>query len=91
MDEDKHESADDALEETRPDDMFHPDTDEEKLDEDFDSPASPASTGGIAPDDPVTDDGLDDDEVYSEGLAEAADRRNVEEDSDDVPAIPLDT
>ncbi len=91
-DEDRHESEDDALEGTRPDDMYHPRTDEEKLPEDYDPPAAPAasSNNDSLQNSPLTDDNLDADEVYSEGLAEATDLDEVEEDSDDAPAHPLD-
>ena len=90
--DDEHESADDALEETRPGGMFHPDTDEVTLPEDYNPPAAAAD----ADDDddlstsPLTDDRLDEDEIYSEGLAAAADINDIEEDSDDSPARPLD-
>lgn len=88
-DDNVHESEDDALEDTRADDYFDPDTDEEKLDEDNNPPGAPASISGVAPDDPALDDGLDEDEVYSEGIAAAADRDDFEEDSDDQPPQPL--
>lgn len=95
MDEDEgdeHESADDALEETRAGGMFHPDTDEETLAGDYAPPS--ASTNTDSDDSlstsPLTDDELDEDEVYSEGLAAAADLDDIEEDSDNQPARPLD-
>lgn len=91
-DEDRHESEDDALEESRTggSGMFHPDTDEEILPEDGDPPAAAAHGDHTSanPQDPQTDDRLDEDEVYSEGLA-AAEDKDTEEDSDDQPPQPL--
>lgn len=90
--DDVHESEDDALEESRTggSSMFHPATDEEKLAEDGDTPAAPAQGDhtNANPQDPQTDDKLDEDEVYSEGLAAAEDKN--EEDSDAAPPKPLD-
>jgi hypothetical protein len=88
-DDDVHESEDDALEETRPDDMFHPDSDEEKLADDFAAPAAPLSSDDNLQTSPLTDDNPDEDEVYSEGLAAATGLDDAEEDSDDAPAEPL--
>ncbi len=94
MDEDDvHESEDDALEESRlgGPSMFHPDTDEEKLEGDYDPPAAPApGASSAAIDVPATDDGADDDEVYGEGYSAATDADDLEEDSDDAPLKPLD-
>ena len=73
MDDDNNtqQSADDALEPK--DDIFNPARDEEKLAEDNDPPATPAddihSAAPIA--DPATDDGVDSDELYQEGVAGA--------------------
>lgn len=90
-DDDVHQSEDDALEETRPDDMFHPAHDEDKLPEDNDPPAAPprSSQTSTNPQEPASDDNLDVDEVYSEGLAAAEDKDKVEEDSDNIPPKPL--
>jgi len=91
-DDENHESEDDALEDARAGNTFHPDTDEEKLAEDNDPPFSPpsGSDAGIPPDDPETDDRLDEDEVYDGGLDEATNRDDIQEDSDDAPPKPLD-
>jgi len=88
---DIRESEDDALEDTRPDDMFHPLHDEDKLPEDNDSPAAPAQNTHTSanPQDPQSDDNLDADEIYSEGLAAAEDKDKIEEDSDNTPPKPL--
>jgi len=63
--------ADDRLEPE--DDIFDPVHDEEKLAEDNDTPATPAddihSTAPI--DEPSTDDQLDSDELYQEGVSGA--------------------
>jgi hypothetical protein len=90
-DNDEHETEDDALEDTRPDDFFDPVNDEEKLDGDYDPPAAPTVSNKhhIPPTHPITDDDIDTDELYSEGLGEAADIDDREEDSDDAPAQPF--
>ena len=90
-DEDIRESEDDALEDTRPHDTFHPDRDEEQLPNDDKPPAAPDPTNRhhIPPSHPVTDTDIDRDELYGEGLGEATDVDNREEDSDDEPAKPL--
>jgi hypothetical protein len=71
MDNDYRQSADDALEPEN--DIFDPIRDEEKLAEDGDPPAAPANdTHSTAPiDEPATDDGMDSDELYQEGVAGA--------------------
>lgn len=96
-DDDEHESEDDVLEESRlgGSSMFHPETDEEKLEGDYDPPAAPAPGASGAPlDDPATDDGVDADEeygeAYGEGFSAATDADDLEEDSDDAPPKPLD-
>ncbi|HSW80409.1 MAG TPA: hypothetical protein VLG47_06540 [Candidatus Saccharimonadales bacterium] len=95
-DEDEHESEDDVLEESRigGSSMFHPNTDEEKLEGDYDSPAAPAPGASSSQlDEPATDDGVEEDEsygeAYNEGYSTAATSDNLEEDSDDAPARPL--
>jgi hypothetical protein len=88
-DDSTQQSADDALE--SPDDIFNPNLDEEKLDEDYDSPAAPASDIPLAQpiDDPSTDDGIDSDELYQEGYGGATNTDEVGFDSDEDPAFPL--
>ena len=56
-----------------PDDIFDPIHDEDKLPEDGASPASPADDiNSAAPiDEPSTDDGMDSDELYQEGVSGA--------------------
>lgn len=86
-DNDNKPTPDDALE---PADtgMFHPDSDEEKLEQDFDPPAAPPSdvTGKpIPPDDPDTDSKLDSQEEYDEGRADAARDNREEENPGDRP------
>jgi|SRR6185437_7844445 len=86
------ESEDDALEEdTRPDDIFSPDLDEEKLDEDNDPPAAPPNPKADArlQTHPITDDNIDRDELYNEGLSESTGLRDTLQDSDDAPFEPL--
>ena len=71
--------ADDGLEPEN--DIFDPLHDEEKLEEDNDTPAAPAddihSTAPI--DDPSTDDQLDSDELYQEGVSGATNADDEEE------------
>lgn len=73
-----HGSADDALEPAGQ--LFHPATDEEKLEEDNGTPAAPPKRDKhqIPPDHPITDTGIDEDELYSEGLGEATDVDEME-------------
>lgn len=84
-DDDYRQSADDALEPK--DDIFDPVRDEEKLAEDGASPAAPAddthSTASI--DDPSTDDGVDSDELYQEGIGGATNADDEEIDPDEEP------
>lgn len=86
------ESEDDALEEdTRPDDIFNPDLDEEKLAEDNDPPAAspnPKADARVQAH-PVTDDNIDRDELYNEGLSESVGLHDMLLDSDDAPFEPL--
>lgn len=67
-DDDTKQSEDDSLEPQS--DIFDPIHDEDKLDEDGDSPATPANDiRSKAPiDEPATDDGMDSDELYQEGV-----------------------
>jgi hypothetical protein len=93
MDDDNvRQSEDDALEEDiRPDDMFKPDIDEEKLPEDNDPPATPAYSklDEALFTHPLTDDPPDRDEVYNGGLRDATSLGDTIEDSDNAPARPL--
>jgi hypothetical protein len=84
-DNDMQQSADDALEPK--DDIFNPELDEDKLDEDYDSPAAPAQDiRSSAPlDDPSTDDELDSDELYQEGISGATNADDEEIDPDEEP------
>ena len=81
-----HQTPDDALEPA--DDIYRPDRDEEKLEGDYDTPAAPPSdvTGkSMPPDDPATDTGLDQHEVYDEGIADSAHDNREEENPSDHP------
>lgn len=55
--------------------------DEDKLDQDYDTPFSPAGgqTGHIPIDHPSTDTGLDEHELYDEGLPGAAEAEEEDE------------
>jgi hypothetical protein len=92
MDNDNRQSADDALEPQ--DDIFSPTLDEDKLSEDNDSPAAPADDiHSHAPiDDPASDDGVDSDELYQEGLGGAtnADDEEISPDEEPEPLEPED-
>jgi len=92
MDDDDQQSADDALEPEN--DIFDPNLDEEKLPEDNDSPAAPADDiRSTAPlDDPATDDGVDSDELYQEGIGGAtnADDESIGPDEEPKPLEPED-
>lgn len=92
MDDDYRRSADDALEPE--DDIFDPTRDEEKLAEDGRPPAAPADdVHSTAPlDDPATDDGVDSDELYQEGIGGAtnADDEEIEPDEEPQPLEPED-
>jgi hypothetical protein len=76
-DEDEHQSPDDALEPA--DDMFHPASDEEVLDEDNAPPAAPPDLPNKFPiDDPRYDSDLEPTNVYLAGLDDAADDDDFE-------------
>lgn len=82
--QDQNRTADNALEPK--DDIFNPQRDEPKLPGDYNSPAAPPNDVHSRPipiDDPSTDDHLDENEVYDEGVANAA-QDNTPEDSDDA-------
>lgn len=68
-------SPDDALE--PPDDIFNPELNQERLEEDNDPPAAPAkphlATPKLPPNHPATDTGIDSQELYDEGLTSATD------------------
>jgi len=83
-DNDYRQSADDALEPE--DDIFDPIRDESRLAEDGDPPAAPADDIHYsAPiDEPSTDDGIDSDELYQEGVAGASNTDDEEIDPDEV-------
>lgn len=91
-DDETRESADDALEPR--DEIFDPERDEEMLAEDNDPPAAPAddihSAGPI--DEPSTDDQMDSDELYQEGVAGAtnADDEAIGPDEAPKPLEPED-
>jgi hypothetical protein len=91
-DNDYRQSADDALEPKN--DIFDPKRDEEKLAEDGDTPAAPADDiHSAAPvDDPATDDGIDPDELYQEGVSGAtnADDAKIGPDKEPKPLEPED-
>ena len=87
------QSEDDVLEEdTRPGDIFNPDLDEYKLDEDYDTPAAPPPSryDDALKTHPITDDPFDRDELYNEGIGEATGLSDTIFDSDETPAKPLD-
>jgi hypothetical protein len=87
MDEDRdtQQSEDDALEQQR--DMFVPSLDEDILPEDNDPPGAPADDiHTIVPiDDPATDDGIDSDELYQEGISGATGADDVKVEVDENP------
>lgn len=88
-DDTTHQSEDDALEPK--DDIFNPTVDEEQLEEDNDSPAAPAGdVPGIsmAPDHPDTDTDVDTDDAYNNGVSQAADPNQPED--NDTETFPLD-
>lgn len=90
-DDDYRQSADDALEPQ--DDLFNPRRDEKKLPEDYDTPTAPATDIYAAEpvDSPETDDGIDSDELYQEGIVGATntDDEAIDSDDEDEPK-PLD-
>lgn len=87
--DDPKQSDDDGLE--PPNDIFDPIHDEDKLEEDGDSPASPAKDihSGAPVDDPATDDGVDSDELYQEGVSGAtnADYEEIEPEDEHAKRI----
>jgi len=88
--DDYRQSADDALE--PPDDIFDATRDESKLAEDGRPPFAPADdTNSTAPlDSPATDDGIDSDELYQEGIGGATNADDEEIDPDEEPQpLPL--
>jgi hypothetical protein len=74
--------SDDRLEPE--DDIFNPVRDEDKLAEDNDTPAAPADDihSTVPIDDPATDDQLDSDELYQEGVSGATNADDEEIDLD---------
>jgi hypothetical protein len=76
---DERESEDDALEDSRYGNTFHPEEDEDKLPEDNATPAAPADdVRSSAPlDDPSSDDGEDRDERYQYGDKVASDESDL--------------
>lgn len=91
-DDTNKQSEDEALEaDTRPDDIFNPDTDEEKLPEDNDPPAAAPKTpyDDAVRTHPVTDDPPDRDEIYNGGLGEATGLSDTMIDSGGDRAKPL--
>jgi len=90
MDDDYRQSADDALEPQ--DDIYNPKLDQQKLSNDYGSPAAPADDVRTdAPvDDPSTDDQLDSDELYQEGISGATNADDEEINPHEEPR-PLDT
>jgi hypothetical protein len=90
MDDDYRRSADDELEPQ--DDIYSPQRDQQKLPNDFGSPAEPADDvhSNVPIDDPSTDDQLDSDELYQEGISGAT-NADDEEIGPDEEAQPLDT
>lgn len=92
-DDTTRQTEDDVLEEdTRPDDIFNPDLDEETLPEDYGPPAAPAASkyDAVLRTHPITDDTVDRDELYNEGLGEATSYSVMLDDSDDMPPELLD-
>ena len=83
--DDYRQSADDALE--PPDDIFDVTRDESKLAEDGRPPAAPADDipAGAPIDSPATDDGIDSDELYQEGLGGATNATDEEINPDEEP------
>lgn len=83
---DEHPSPDDALE--PPDDIFNPTLDEERLEEDYDPPATPANphinTPHLPPDHPAGDGNIDFQELYDEGVTSATDYDAQEEGTESI-------
>lgn len=91
-DDDARQSEDEVLEEdTRPDDIYNPVLDEETLADDYDPPATaaPSKYDRTLRTHPISDDSIDRDELYNEGLGEATSYRGSLEDSDNSPPGPL--
>jgi hypothetical protein len=90
MDDDYRQSADDALEPQ--DDIYKPKLDQQKLPNDYEPPTAPADDvhTGVPIDDPSTDDQLDSDELYQEGVSGATNADDEEVDPKEEPR-PLDT
>lgn len=90
MNNDDQQSTDDALE-PKDTGLFDPSRDEEKVESDGDTPASPASDvpNHMNPTDPQTDSDLDAQELYDEGLDGATGANETEEKSHDGPR-PMD-
>jgi hypothetical protein len=88
-DDDYRVSADDALEPQN--EIFDPARDAGQLPEDHDTPAAPADdTNSTSPlDDPASDDGVDSDELYQEGISGATNADDQEINPDEEPK-PLD-
>ncbi len=88
--DDYRQSADDALEPE--DEIFDPTRGQQRLEQDGDSPASPADdTNSKVPiDSPATDDGIDSDELYQEGIGGATNADDEEINLNDEPK-PLDS
>ncbi len=76
-----------------PDDIYNPAVDEEQLDEDYDTPAAPASPRETTPKlpstHPATDSNLDFQEVYDEGITDATGFNDQDEIEDSEEARPL--
>ena len=84
--DDHKQSEDDALE--PPNDIFDPIHDEDKLEEDGDSPVTPAEDihSKVPIDEPATDDGMDSDELYQEGVRGATNADDAEIEPEDEHA-----
>ena len=90
MDDDYRRSADDELEDN--DGIYVPNRDQTRLPNDDDSPAAPPSDvhSHVPIDDPSTDDQLDSDELYQEGVSGVTNADDEAVNEDDEPR-PLDT
>jgi hypothetical protein len=91
-DDNMHQSEDDALEPK--DDIFNPDIDEERLEEDNDPPAAPAddvSATPLSPDAPDTDTDIDAHDAYDSGLSQAANPNQPEDSDNQVFPVGKDT
>lgn len=87
MDDNDQRTSNDGLEPE--DDIFNPIRDEEKLAEDNDSPAAPASDiHSPSPiDEPASDSGVDPDELYQEGLKGATNADDEEIEPEDEESL----